>query len=390
MIRPILYAYAFLLNFSLVAQKVDIDNYRVEMEVANIPEKYIEEGKRTFHIELKGPSTIVSTIKKENFMLYGFKQVEKDGTLKMVIDVSSMIQGTPSLSTRVDEQKDKNGKVTSRTNYYTYSSTNYASSACTIYGPLSEKEIAEEAAKLKEKEAKKKEKDKAPENPFLKNATNATPSQENAGNDGTTAAYKRIKYKDLNTSYVHSGGEYASTTAALNSYNQGAIAAFNNHLTAYPNDVIDRSQYEANYIYGYYPVKLTYQKMKTLDSDKHPEYTTFKQATEAAKVIFKNFKYNSDIEAFRNDFAPILDYFKSLDEKLGVKDKHEKKLKAAALYNIAMINYSLDDFDASEKACKKMIAIDQDADDAEDILDKIKEVRPMMEKHKLTTRHIKE
>ncbi len=391
MTKPILCFIALFITIALKAQKVDIDNYRVEMEVANLPEKFIEEDKRTFHVEVKGPTAIVSSIKKEDLKLYGFKQVEKEGTLKLIIDVSSMIQGTPSVTTRVDERKDKDGKVISKTNYYTYSSTNYANSYLTIYGPMTEKDLAEETAKLKEKEAKEsKKKDKAPENPFLKNATNAAAPVATGSSDESTANYKKIKSKDLYTSYTHSGAESSSSTAALNSYNQGSVAAYNNHQLGYSNDVIERSYNEVNTLYGYYPIKLTYQKMKTLDSDKHPEYTTFKQATEAAKVIFKNFKYNSDIEAFRKDFAPILDYFSGLEAKQGAKEKHERRLKAAALYNIAMINYSLDNFEASEKACKKMIAIDQDADDAEDILKQIKEVKPKMEKHKFTNRHIKD
>ncbi len=369
--------------------KVDIDNYRVEMEVANIPEKFIEPEKRTFHIELKGPTAITNTIKKESLKLYGYKAIEKDGTLKLIIDVNTMVQGPSAVTTRVDEKKDKDGKVISKTNYYTYSSSNHASSYATIYGPMSQKEIDEEAAKLKEKEASK-NKEKAAENPFLKNAANAKEAPVANPTDGTTANYKKIRSKDLAISYNHSGSESTSSTAALNSYNQGAAAAFNNHVNAYPDDVISRAQNEVNTLYGFYPVKLPFQKMKILDSEKHPEYNTFKQATEAAKVIFKNFKYNSDIEAFRNDFAPILGYFSGLEAKLGAKEKHERRLKAAALYNMAMINYSLDNFDASTKACNQMIAIDQDADDAEDILKKIKEVKPLMEKNKLLTRHIKE
>jgi hypothetical protein len=370
------------------AQKVDIDNYRVEMEVANMPQKFIDEDKRTFHVEIKGPKAMSTNIKKDELKLYGFKQVETDGTLKLVIDVSDMVRGTAGKSTRVVEQKDKDGKVTSKTNYYTYTSTNSANSYVTIYGPMSEKEAAEDLAKQKEKDAKKKEKEKpVAENPFLKNAANATAEAPKA--DDSSAKYKKIKQNDLGTSYTHSGSESSSATVAYDSYTQGASAAYNTHVDKYPSDVINATYTAVNTLYGYYPIKLTYQKMKILDSDKHPEHTTFKQATEAAKVIFKNFKYDSDIEAFRTDFAPILSYFSTLEAKLGNKEKADRKLKAAALYNIAMINFSLDNFDASEKACKEMIVMDQDKDDAEDIVKKIKEVKEELAKHKMVTRHIK-
>lgn len=369
--------FATLISSFLIAQKVDIDNFRVDMEVANLPEKYIEEDKRTYSVQVQGSNP--DALKKENFKLYGYKQVEKDGTLKIVISVGELIPGVPSQSTRTVENKDKNGKVTSKTHYYTYSGTNSSNCTVTIYGPMSQKEIDEEIAKDK--------KDKPAENPFLKNASNSAPA---ADSKEESEKYKKIKFSFLNTSYEHTGSESTSATVALNSYNAGSGVAFTNHVKRMPDDAMSQSQSIANKIFGFFPYKLSYQKMKILDSDKHPEYKTFQQATEASKVIFKNFKYNSDIEAFRKDFAPILDYFTALEGKLGSTEKNDRKLKAAALYNIAMINFSLDNFAESEKACKKMIAIDQDKGDAEDILEKIKEVTVEMAKHKMITRHIKD
>ncbi|MFM2393448.1 MAG: hypothetical protein RLZZ546_1430 [Bacteroidota bacterium] len=381
----------FLLNnLKVDAQKVDIDNYRVQYEVANLPEVFIEEDKRTFSVELKGSKAITDQLNLQDLKIYGYKMVEKDGTIRLNISAGDLFQGTSSQSARVVEVKDKAGKVTSKTTYYTYSSTTSGNSSITIMGPMTEAELKKEEEKEKAKmakKAKKKEEKAEPVNPFLANASNN--KVEASSEIKETEKYKKMKFSFLGTNYTHSGSESTNASAALKSYQAGENAAYNNFTKKYPVDIVASSSNIANSMLGYYPQTQTFQKMKILDSDKHPEHNTFKQAIEACKVIFKNLKYDSDLESFKKDFAPVLEYFKGLDAKLGSAEKHEKRLKAAALYNIAMISTVLGDFPTAEAACKKMIAMDQDKDDAEAILEDIEDLMPKLLKHKLSARHVK-
>lgn len=364
-------------------QKVDIDNYRVEFEVINFPERFIETEKRTYSVEVTGDKEITSVIDPKTIKLFGYTQVESKGVVKIEIDAGRLFLGSATMTSRIQENKDKNGKILSRTSYYTYNSTNSAEATLTIYGPMSTKDLENEREKEEKKNSKK---EKKVENQFLKAASNNTSTASNTDSDNPD--YKKVDTKYINPVYSYYGSESTNVTAALRSYNAGVASAYDNHLKAYPKDVISTTQKKVNDMYGYFPIRLSYQKMKILDSEDHPEYNTFQQATEAAKVLFKNLKYNSDISTFRADFAPILDYFSGLNKKLDYRDKQEKKLKGAALYNIAMINCTLDNFDAAIAACNEMIRIDQDKGDAEDLLEKIAEIKVDMDKHKMVTRHI--
>ena len=53
-----------------------------------------------------------------------------------------------------------------------------------------------------------------------------------------------------------------------------------------------------------------------------------------------------------------------------------------------MINCTLDNFEAAVAACTEMIRIDQDKGDAEDLIEKIAEIKVDMDKHKMVIRHI--
>jgi hypothetical protein len=360
------------------AQKVDIGNYRVEYEVASFPNYYTPEEQRTFSVEVRGSRSLQPRIDVNKIMLYGFQQVKNNGNIKLIIDADEIQQGLPEKRIRVDEKKDKDGKVISRTEYYTYRSKSISRSSISFYGPKNAKEQAKAEVKKSKEEAKK------ADNPFLKGTENKNSTSNEAGQN-----YSFYGSESLDLEYEYTGSESTNEKTALNSFHGGISGAFSSYLVRLPDDLLNKANEEANQEFGYSPLRLGYQKMKILDTKEHPEYTTFRQATEAAKVLFKNLKYNSDMASFDSDFEPILTYFKDLEAKLKPNDKNQNKLKAAALYNVAMIYCTLDRFDEALAACKKMINAGQDKDDAEDMIDKIYDLKPQMEKHKMTTRHIK-
>jgi hypothetical protein len=360
------------------AQKVDIDNYRVEFEVVDFPKYYTPEDQRTYSVQVRGSRSLQPRIDPGKINLYGFKQVENEGTIKLVIDVNDLNQGTANKNVRVEEQKDKDGKVLSKTDYYSFRSKNISESYLSMYGPKTAKDAAAAAAKVSKEEAKKSS------NPFLRGTENKNATASDVGQN-----YSLYERSTLNMEYDYVGAESTNEKTAFNNYQGGSGGAFSNHLVRLPDDLIARVNSYSNGQFGYSPQKLYYQKMKILDRKDHPEYKTFGQATEAAKVLFKNLKYNSDMESFKTDFEPIISYFKELDGKLKTTDKNQNKLKAATLYNIAMIQTTLDQLDDALATCKKIIANGQDEDDAEDLMKKINEIKPQMEKHKMTTRHIK-
>ena len=68
----------------------------------------------------------------------------------------------------------------------------------------------------------------------------------------------------------------------------------------------------------------------------------FGNATAAMKEIFKQKKFNKPFDQVVSNLEPIMGYFESVAEKYNSKDKHDKRLRAAALYNLAQMYYYLD------------------------------------------------
>ena len=399
----------FITTGQLFGQKADIDNYWVDISTAILPDNKVAPENRTFSIRINGDADYTGADVTDNVRVFGWKKTDENPYLELVADVGSFTKGSPSTSSRRVDNTDKNGKVTSSTTYYKVTANNYNRGKLYVKGAKNsyremlknEEDMKKKAEKeKKEMEKKEKEKDKKKEskeekakremenNPFLKNVETAVAEVPDAAEAKTDAA-KDVAYEfSLDNSYEYQTRESTSSVAASKEYSDNSYSAFLQHKEAYKRDLASLINNNMNYYYGYRPVKEVV-KFKRLDSEDHPEFNMFDNATKAMKVILEKMRYNQSIDQIKKDLEPIIGYFNSVAMKLKSSDqKHEKRLRAACYYNLAQLYYYLDEHDKVIEIGNAIIQSKHDEDDGEMFIEKAEIMKKALAFHDMKSRHV--
>lgn len=368
---------AFLLN----GQKVDIDKYRIYVEYASLPKHKVSPDARTYSLDVSGKYKFDKAEIEQALNLRGWELVEADGDVHVKLKMQDFVRGKSSSKKRTEKQKDKDGKVTGSTTYYTYSSKNTGRASLYIYGPKNPfvEKKKDKGKKKKSKRDKKKEAEakKKADNPFLAGVDDL--ATEEAEESELVAKF------DLTQNYEVKSKEYTSSKKAYNDYNDKANNAYSEQLDGYQSDVINRANYYLNQTYGYNKQR-DYAKFKRLDSKKHPEYQMFDNATTALKEIFSKKKFNRNYDELTGAINPIAEYYKTVVEKYNKDDKHPKRLKAAAMYNLGQIYYYTDQPDKVIEIGNQYIAWGHDKKDGEKFVKKAQKLHERMIFHEVSGR----
>lgn len=375
----------------LNGQKVDIDNTHIYISLLDLPDNYTPIEYRTYSVSTNY-STLIPQDLGESLVLYGWDRVDKNGNISVFINGDKMYRGDPQMKSRVDETKDKNGKVISSKTYYWYESKNTGYGSMKVYG---EKDSFREYMYQKEKEAKAKEKEKKKkdkeeikeENPFLKNVDKNANGELNS--DVEVNINKRLAYNfSLKQDYNHSTSSYTSSNVAYKEFNDRSHEYFQSDIDAYRNSVKSLASGILNDAYGYRPVR-NYVTFKRLDSEKHTEYKTFDNAMKAVQVIFGKMRYNLPKDEVENDLKPIIEYFSDLARKpINEKEKSEKKLRYAAYYNLAQIYMYLDRFADVNDIADLIIKSEYKEKTGERFKESANRLQEELIFHKMTSRHL--
>ncbi|MBK6565466.1 MAG: hypothetical protein IPL63_02140 [Saprospiraceae bacterium] len=371
-----------------VAQKVDIDNFRINIKTTKFPLNYIPENERSFSTKITGPQVYRGQDKEEQVNIFGWNKTNENPDMDVEVNMSSFRRGQPQLSNKVEEKKDKDGKVISRTTYYWVSVSNTGIGLVKVFGKKNELPVVlskKQMEKQKAKEAKEKEKkDKEiADNPFLQNVETEVEEVKEV----TSSKKEHVYSQNISQSYVYETGRFTSANQAWNDYRSNNVTQANNHENTYISSYLNSINSFLNDMYGYGPF-IHYAKFKKLDSEKHPEYTMFDNATKAMKLILEKMRYNQPIDQIEKDMTPIISYFDGIIKKYNKDEKGDKKMKYAAQYNLARIFQFLDRHDKTIEIGKVMIADDYEKKDGERFVEQSTEFKRKLEFHRMTNRHI--
>ncbi len=348
---------------SVTSQKVDIDNYKFYVEYAKLPTHKIAPADKTFTVQASGSADFNIGSIADNLSIRGWEYKEDDAKALVKLTVNDFTRGSSNLKKEEKVKKNKAGKVISRKKEYTVSSTNTGVATIKVVGPVNaykKPETEKEKKRNKKKKNKKKEEEaKKSANPFLKDVKIDTSDPESDTNTSDLAGFA-----DLSKSYGVSSGTYSTSKAAYNDFNSKSGDSYTNQSTKFYNSLSSRATTVLNNIYGYNR-KRDYVKFKRLDSDKHPEFEMFDAATIAMKEILGKKRFNKSHDEVETAMGPIIEYFESVKAKYSQDKKHPKRLKAAAMYNLAQIHLYLDNPEKAIEIGKEYIRWDHDKKDGE-------------------------
>ena len=128
-------------------------------------------------------------------------------------------------------------------------------------------------------------------------------------------------------------------------------------------------------------------RMWIIDSRKHPEYTAHRQAFQKLNEILFSMSANSSITGMREQLKPVIDYFESIKKKYASTSKHDRKIRYASFYNLAVLYYYLDDPQAMMKEANGLELNDFDSKDGKAFEQSALRLKNLFQQANIYTRH---
>jgi hypothetical protein len=138
--------------------------------------------------------------------------------------------------------------------------------------------------------------------------------------------------------------------------------------------------------FGYGESTVTDQ-MWIIDSRKHPEYMAHRNAFLAFKDVIFSLRADKPLTGVREELEPVIKYFESIKKKYTSTSKHDRKIRYASYYNLAVIYYYLDDPQSMLKEASGLILNDYDAKDGKNLERTAIWLKGLFEETKLASRH---
>ncbi|TAE41731.1 MAG: hypothetical protein EAZ70_00335 [Runella slithyformis] len=353
-------------SFGTYAQKVDLDRFSFDYSHLKLPQEYVEPAKRTYGVRVETDAKIVpADAIYDRIRLSGYQLVESKPTVGVLVYFSSFLLTGAELRERIEEVKDKEGRVTSKKYFYLMQVSYRSQGGYKITGPTA---LGAQKAKEQEKVVST--------NRFLQkaegldNTDNNKTIENNTGTFGNTyntrefnnAREAREYYRDNQLSIKDAivGEWVAQTTSAAN------------------NQLAQR--------YGFEEVRGR-DHLWILDSNKHPEYATQQEAIKAVKTLMATMNSQNSISSLATNLAPVMEYFQELKTKYKLDEKPDRKMRYSAYYNLACLYYYLDQPEKMMEEAEGLIKNDYDTRDGRRFIELAQELRADLDRQKTNSRH---
>jgi hypothetical protein len=337
-----LYFFALLaISFSINAQKkVDLDRFRFSVQYRSLPKMRIDSTYRTYNVEVEGTRLMQSFLNEmspeNSVVLEGWRKLPQDGHLDIKVKLGDLVPESVSVKERIETSKNRAGQVSTKTYYrqevvYSFDAT----ASITDY----------KGAHIMD--------------------------QELAGR-GNKQVYRSPEF----ASRILAEGYFALNSLAVTK------ELYQNCVTRAMHNLSERITDN----FGFNAVTSN-DFMWIVDSRKHPEYTAHRQAFQQISEVLFNMNANTSIDGAREQLKPVIDYFEKIKRIYSSTSKHDRKMKYASYFNLAVLYYYLDDPQAMMKEAKGLELNDYDAKDARGFVQTATWLKNLFEQNNIYTRH---
>lgn len=329
------------LPFNLSAQKVDLDPWRFTVESRRLPDNPLDKAYNTYDVKVNTSGSFKNNISDSEVLdkvnLEGWKKVKTQGHVTITVSFSDFVIDKTGVTERVEETKDKDGKVTGKKYYYT---------------------------------------------PYMV-------YRYNGSYEAKTYKGESVRSLGLGDSQTWQGSETSSSKEASDYINNNREtlrdnlirSAVQNRVNGLSRDITETVGYKT-----YTANDLVY----LLDSKKHPEYEGHQKVVKALKEQLTTLRANEEsIARMKEIFAPHIAYLEETVTKYNKDEKGDRKMRYAAYYALGKISYWLDEPDKTIKYAEQLIANKYDEKDGKELIKMAESLKKSFEKNKMTTRYFK-
>ncbi len=331
-----------LLPFSLAAQRnVDLDRYNFSVQFRTLPDIRIDSTYRTYHVEVEGTKMMNSFLKdmvpEKTVLLEGWRKLNSDGHIAIKIKLDDLLPESVSVKERLESIKDKKGVITGTRTLYSQEVV-YTFAAVASISDYKGMHIMDEILA----DRGHKQVYRSPEFPIRQMAEG---------------------YFLLNS---------ISKTGEL--YRNCVINAMHNLSERLTNN------------FGFSEVTVN-DHMWIIDSKKDPEYADHRQAFRQLSDVLFSMSASSSIDQAREQLKPVIDYFDKLKNEYTSNSKHDRKIRYASYFNLAVLYYYLDDPQKMMKEANGLVLNDYDTRDGKAFEESAIRLKNLFQQANIYTRH---
>lgn len=127
--------------------------------------------------------------------------------------------------------------------------------------------------------------------------------------------------------------------------------------------------------------------MWIIDSRKHPEYSAFRQVFRQMNEVLFNMDANTPIEGVREKLKPVIDYFEKIRRDYSSNNRHDRKIRYASYFNLAVLYYYLDDPQSMMREANGLVLNDFDTKDGKAFERTATWLKNLFQQNNIYTRH---
>jgi len=340
--KKLLFTVSFLALLTLAyGQKVDLDKFNFTFEYRDLPTHPLNSEYKTYSLSFRTATTVRANYGDaglENAInLQGWKKIsDAKGHITITVSLEDVNITSSKITERVDIQKDKDGKETSRKYYY---------KAEVVYTWSGSVSVADYQG-------------------------------ASVGNAGLGSG----------SSKTWNSSEYGTYSAAADYYNNNRSSIRDQLVKGEVGEAISHLNTWLNSNYGY-PAMKVHEILWILDSKKHPETPAQEKIWLSFKETVATVKPDNISAETKDKFAEIIKYFDEIPSRFTTDDKGDKKLRYASYYNKAKIYLYLDNPEAAIKEAESLIANGYDDGDGKRLKKEAEDLAALLKKNNATNRH---
>lgn len=152
------------------------------------------------------------------------------------------------------------------------------------------------------------------------------------------------------------------------------------------NDAINILSNNLTVNYGY-PERTVSDYFWIVASRKHPEYENHRRAWMNFRQAISMMSPDEPLDEVRKAMQPVIDYYNKVKKDYSSDSKGDKKMRYASYYNLAKIYWFLDDPDAQLREATELVINGYDARDGNGLEAGATNLKTLMRQAKRNTRH---
>ncbi len=302
--------------FAAAQKKVDLDRYTFSVQYRSLPKVKIDSTYRTYNVTVEGTRLMQPFLKdlqpEETVLLEGWRKLKEKGHVIIHIKLDDLLPESVSVKERTETQKSRTGQITTRTYYH--EEVKYSFAATAVITDYKGRHIED------------------------------------------------IQIADRSRKYVYNSPEFALRPLAEGYF---LINTFKVTADLFRRNVTNAMHSLNNIItdnYGFKEVNGN-DIMWIVDSKKHPEYEEHRNAFRQLSEYLFSMNASTPIAKVREQVKPVIEYFERVKRDYSTTSKHDRKMRYASYFNLAVLYYYLDEPQLMQKEAQGLVLNDYDAKD---------------------------